>query len=103
MTEKRDDHEQKPDQGFEVRYAEKFLREKRREDKRTWLFGAGLMLFLGIALLYESFRAHRAHTWVDLGTRINNSVLFPPIFGLAAGVLVLFLSGYLLWNYFQEK
>lgn len=102
MTEKPDE-QQKSDQDFKVRYSEKFLREKRKQDKRNSLFGAALFLIAAIGILYETLQAYRTHTWVDLGSRINTPQLFPPIFGVALGVLALSISVYLLWNYFQSK
>jgi hypothetical protein len=78
MIEKQDAAKQRSEQSFEVRYSEKFLREKRRKDQRSMAFGALLMLPAAIILFKDSADAYRAHTWVNVAGRINQQVLVPP-------------------------
>jgi hypothetical protein len=85
---------------IEVRYSEKFLRERKREGRRTAGFGAFLMLGAGSAVLNDTLYAYRNHTWVNLAARINQQVLFPPVVGALLGLLFLGLSLYFIWQYF---
>ena len=88
---------------FEVRYSEKFLREKHRKAQRTRAFGAVLMLPAAIVLLKDSVDAYRAHTWVNVAARINHQVLVPPFVGGLLGLLFLCISLYFAWDYLRRR
>lgn len=86
----------------EIRYSEKFLRERTRERRKGMLGGGILILMTALFIIAESLYAYRTHTWVDLGTHINTSVLFPPIIGVVTGLLVLLLGLYCIWDSFKS-
>jgi hypothetical protein len=88
---------------FEVRYSEKFLREKRRKDQRTRLFGTALMLFTAIVIFKDTADAIRAHTWVNVASRINQQVLVPPLIAGLLGLLILGISLFLAWEYLRRR
>jgi hypothetical protein len=86
----------------EIRYSEKFLRERTRERRKGVLSGGILILVTALIIIVESLYAYRTHTWVDLGTHINTPVLFPPIIGAVMGLPVLLLGCYCIWSSFKS-
>jgi len=103
MIEKPDAAKQKTDQPFEVRYSEKFLRESGRKEQRTRLFGAALMLLTAILICKDSVDAHRAHTWVNVASRINQQLLVPPFIGGLLGLLFLCIGLFFIWDYLRRS
>jgi hypothetical protein len=86
----------------EIRFSEKFLRERTRERRQGMGGGGILVLVTALMIIAESLHAYRTHTWVDLGTHINTPVLFPPIIGLVIGGLILLLGFYCIWGAFKS-
>ena len=94
---------EKDDADFEIRYAEKFLRERSKQDRKSRAFGAILLLALAIDTAVHSRDAYRNHVWVDLGSHVNHAMLFPPIVGALLVVLLICFSMYLLAPLFRRK
>jgi hypothetical protein len=90
-------------QPFEVRYSQKFRREKGRKDQRARLFGAALMVFTSLVIGKDSLDAYRAHTWVNVAGRINQQVLAPPFIGALLGLLFLCIGLYFIWDYLRRR
>jgi hypothetical protein len=103
IDKKPDDAKQRPEQSFEVRYSEKFLREKGRKDQATRLFGAALMLLTSIFTCKDSLEAYRAHSWVNVAGRINQQILVPPIIGALLGLLLLCIGLFFIWDYLRRR
>ena len=94
---------EKDDADFEIRYAEKFLRERNKEDRKSRALCAVLLLALAIDIAVHSRDAYRNHVWVDLGSHLNHAVLYPPIVGALLAVLLICVSMYLLAPLFRRK
>ena len=88
---------------FEVRYSEKFLRDKQRRDQRTRLFGTVLMLFMAIVIFKDTADAIRAHTWVNVASRINQQILVPPFIAGLLGLAILGIGLFLAWEHIRRR
>jgi hypothetical protein len=93
----------KSDPEFKVRYSEKFLRERSKENRKWHFIGATLLLALSVAITVQSIQAFRTHSWMDLGSHVNQPIFFPPIVGALVALLLLLWSIYLFWSHFRRN
>ena len=78
---------------FEVRYAPKVLRERRRNDLRIGLFSIAIAVFCFVM----AFMAHRRHVWVDAGG-MHEDLALPPWLVALLGLGLLYFGAWTLWT-----
>jgi hypothetical protein len=86
----------------EAKFSERFLRRKHRKDTSTFLWGTGLMLFLGISLGADMWQGFRSGQWVDIGAKM---VSLPVPWWLAAtlALIALVIGLWCFVNYLKLK
>ena len=101
MTDPPLQDEKTPAPEFEVRYSATFLAQKKREERKTVLYGAPCLMLVGIGIIVADVNAIRHHELVHSGP--PNGVLMSPWLEMPIGLLAVFFGFLLLRSYHKER
>ena len=105
MSRKPEDTVGQAEQELEIRYSEKFLREQRRERRKSSLVtGIFLPFVVAPLIVWATLEAYRTHTWMRWGGGTSqDGVELPPLVGAVAAALCFLYGVYCLWDYFHSR
>jgi hypothetical protein len=86
---------------IEVRYSAKFLAEKKRQDRKTALWGGSALMLIGVGIIVADINAIRHHVLVHSGRA--NGILISPWLEMPSGLLALYFGFLLLRSYCKER
>jgi len=86
---------------IEVRYSAKSLAEKRREDRKTALYGGPILMLTAIGIIVADINAIRHHELVHSGPA--NGILISPWLEMPMGLLAFYFGFLILRSYYKER
>jgi|SRR5450631_1736360 len=90
-----------PEQEIEVRYSAKFLAEKKREDRKTALYGGPMLMLTAIGIIVADINAIRHHELVHSGPA--NGILISPWFEMPMALLAFYFGLLIVRSYYKAR
>jgi hypothetical protein len=90
-----------PEPEIKVRYSAKFLAEKKREDRKTALYGGPFLMLIAIGIIVADINAIRHHELVHSGP--PNGILISPWLEMPMGLLAFYFGFLLLRSYYKGR
>ena len=101
MTDPPRQDQKPPEQEIQVHYSAKFLAEKKREDRKTALYGGPILMLTAIGIMVADINAIRHHELVHSG-RVNG-ILISPWLEMPMALLAFYFGFLIVRSYYKAR